>query len=192
MSSPRLTLKQFLGLESIDVTPDQLPDLEAGEAYAQVQAKLAGKAGPVWRIVRSQIPDQIKKLLDIDGVAILVGAWNKARELRKYRDATKYPPDDVVECADDQACLAEHDVVRAARGDQVARVREQVKLYVLARSCAIGRQRKCDETHMSEREISLGPCCFCAATIQATEVDPCQVTVETAKGQWQVWFCHAA
>jgi hypothetical protein len=45
---------------------------------------------------------------------------------------------------------------------------------------------------MSEREISLGPCCFCAATIHATEVDPCQVTVETAKGQWQVWFCHAA
>jgi hypothetical protein len=96
MSSPRLTLKQFLALESIDVTPDHLPDLEASEAYAQVQAKLAGKAGPVWRIVRSQIPDQLKKLLDIDGVAILVGAWNKARELRKYRDATKYPPDDVV------------------------------------------------------------------------------------------------
>jgi hypothetical protein len=47
-------------------------------------------------------------------------------------------------------------------------------------------------TLMSEREISLGPCCFCAATIHATEVDPCQVTVETAKGQWQVWFCHAA
>lgn len=96
MSSPRLTLKQLLDLESIDLTPDHLPDLEAGEVYAHVQAKLAEKAGPVWRIVRSQIPDQLEKLLDIDGVAILVGAWNKARELRKYRDATKYPADDVV------------------------------------------------------------------------------------------------
>lgn len=45
---------------------------------------------------------------------------------------------------------------------------------------------------MGERELSLGPCCFCGATIQATDVDPCQVTVETAKGQWQVWFSHAA
>jgi hypothetical protein len=96
MSSPRLTLKQFIGLESVDLTPDHLPNLEVSEAYAQVQAQLAAKAGPVWRIVRSQIPDQIKKILDIDGVAVLAGAWNKARELRKYRDTTKYAQDDVV------------------------------------------------------------------------------------------------
>jgi hypothetical protein len=42
------------------------------------------------------VPGCLTKLLDIDGVGILVGAWNKARELRKYRDPVKYPPEDVV------------------------------------------------------------------------------------------------
>jgi hypothetical protein len=45
---------------------------------------------------------------------------------------------------------------------------------------------------MSEPEISFGPCCFCAQTIQQSDVDPCRLTINTHGNKWQVWFCHAA
>ena len=96
MSSAQITLKRMLGFDSVNLTPDRLPDLSSGEAYATLQAQLQSKAGPMWTAVRQRIPEQLDRLLDISGVDILVGAWNKARELRKYRDEAKYPPGDVV------------------------------------------------------------------------------------------------
>ena len=42
-----------------------------------------------------------------------------------------------------------------------------------------------------EPQIVWGPCCFCVEAIPESEVDPCRRTVETSKGAWQVWFCHA-
>src|SRR5690349_11252681 len=45
----------------------------------------------------------------------------------------------------------------------------------------------------SDREVTFdGPCPFCGEMIVHSEVDPCRITVETVKGKWQVWFCHAA
>ena len=41
-------------------------------------------------------------------------------------------------------------------------------------------------------KVAWGPCCFCGKDIQPSEIDPCRVTVETASGKWQVWFCHSA
>lgn len=35
-----------------------------------------------------------------------------------------------------------------------------------------------------------GPCCFCGQPIVEDTTDPCQVTVSTSAGKWQVWFCH--
>jgi hypothetical protein len=35
-----------------------------------------------------------------------------------------------------------------------------------------------------------GPCCFCGRMIDDTALDPCNVTVETKEGLWQVWYCH--
>jgi hypothetical protein len=40
-------------------------------------------------------------------------------------------------------------------------------------------------------EIKWGPCCFCGEQMNKSLVDPCRVTVETASGRWQLWFCHA-
>ena len=40
-------------------------------------------------------------------------------------------------------------------------------------------------------KVETGPCCFCASQIAGTTTDPCRMTVETASGKWQVWFCHA-
>jgi hypothetical protein len=41
-------------------------------------------------------------------------------------------------------------------------------------------------------EVTFGPCCFCAMEITETETDPCQITVETRKNQWQTWHCHGS
>jgi hypothetical protein len=40
--------------------------------------------------------------------------------------------------------------------------------------------------------IRFGPCCFCGKEIEGTEIDPCRVTVSTAKEEWQIWYCHGA
>jgi hypothetical protein len=45
--------------------------------------------------------------------------------------------------------------------------------------------------NVAAHEVKWGPCCFCALEITQTSIDPCRVTVETAGGKWQVWFCHA-
>jgi hypothetical protein len=37
-----------------------------------------------------------------------------------------------------------------------------------------------------------GPCCFCGKDVEENETDPCRITVENAKGKWQVWSCHGA
>jgi len=41
-------------------------------------------------------------------------------------------------------------------------------------------------------QVTFGPCCFCGQQIEQSSIDPCRVTVETASGKWQVWFCHSA
>jgi len=44
----------------------------------------------------------------------------------------------------------------------------------------------------SEVEVNFnGPCLFCGELIEATEIDPCSLTVSTQKKLWQVWYCHA-
>ena len=96
MSDTRLTLHNLLGLQSVDLSAERLSTLADGETYRELQAKLASQAGPVWKAVRHQLPEELPKLLDVDGAKLLVEAWNKSRELRKYADETKYPPDEVV------------------------------------------------------------------------------------------------
>lgn len=43
-----------------------------------------------------------------------------------------------------------------------------------------------------ETKVEWGPCCFCGLPIDTTKINPCRVTVETAEGRFQVWWCHAA
>lgn len=40
--------------------------------------------------------------------------------------------------------------------------------------------------------VRFGPCCFCAKHIEKRGIDPCEITVETAGGKFQVWYCHGA
>ena len=51
--------------------------------------------------------------------------------------------------------------------------------------------RELDDKSHGSPEVSWGPCCFCGKDIEPSDVDPCRVSVETTRGHWQVWFCHA-
>ena len=48
-----------------------------------------------------------------------------------------------------------------------------------------------NESNEEPVKIGFGPCCFCGGEIEATEVDPCSLAVETVANKWQMWFCHA-
>jgi hypothetical protein len=103
MSSTRVTLAGLFGVGGDGLRSDQLPDLTDSEAYARLQEQLQGKAGAAWQMARANIGAHMGRLLDIDVVDILIGGWNKARELRKYRDEATYPPEEVIVVA-----LAKH------------------------------------------------------------------------------------
>lgn len=40
--------------------------------------------------------------------------------------------------------------------------------------------------------VRFGPCCFCGKHVEKQGIDPCEITVETAGGKFQVWYCHGA
>jgi hypothetical protein len=43
----------------------------------------------------------------------------------------------------------------------------------------------------SEAKVAWGPCCFCGQLIESNSIEPCRLTVQTQRGGWQEWFCHA-
>src|SRR3974377_200448 len=57
-------------------------------------------------------------------------------------------------------------------------------------------QTRCGDAKGSENmatkklRVDFNPCCFCSRPIEKNNTDPCRITVETANGKWQVWFCH--
>ena len=96
MSSTRVTVGGLFGIGPDGLSSDQLPDLTSTEAYSKLREQMQDKAGAAWKMMGDKLPEHTGKLLDIDVVKLLVEGWNKARELRKYRDETVYPPDETV------------------------------------------------------------------------------------------------
>jgi hypothetical protein len=93
MSNSGVTLNRLFGLDGISLDPEAIGSKEAGTTFAR---QAAGKAGPLWAAIRKRIPEQLSTLMGIDAADVLVGAWNKTRELRKYRDPLRYPPEQVI------------------------------------------------------------------------------------------------
>jgi hypothetical protein len=110
MSSDRLTLAGLFGVDADGTSGERVPDLTTSEAFGRLEAELPGQAAAVWPLVRDNIGRHLATLLDIDVADVLVGGWNKSRELRKYRDEKAYPPDERVVVA-----LAKHKLVSTHR-----------------------------------------------------------------------------
>ena len=96
MSSARVTVGNLFGGGSGTLSSDQIPDAALTQVFAQMQEQMQDKAGAAWKMVQSNLDQHLGRLLDIDVVRLLVDGWNKARELRKYRDEAAYPPDEVI------------------------------------------------------------------------------------------------
>ena len=103
MSSTRVTVGGLFGMGPGGLSSDQLPDAALTQVYAQMQEQMKDKAGVAWKMAQDNMDQHLERLMDIDVVGLLVSGWNKSRELRKYRDETAYPPDEVVVVA-----LAKH------------------------------------------------------------------------------------
>ena len=96
MSSTRLTVGGLFGVGPEGLSSDQIPDAALTQVYVQMQEQMQDKAGAAWKMVQGNMDQHLARLLDIDVVRLLVDGWNKARELRKYRDESAYPPDEVI------------------------------------------------------------------------------------------------
>ena len=96
MSSTRVTVGGLFGVGPEGLSTDQIPDAALTQVYAQVQEQMQEKAGAAWKMAQGNLNQHLARLLDIDVIGLLVDGWNKSRELRKYRDETAYPPDEVV------------------------------------------------------------------------------------------------
>ena len=79
----------------------QLSDLIAGDLRAvadKVEQEIraddsAGSAAIAWSMVKSEATARVHDALKIDVLELIATAWSKARELKKYGDAARYPPD---------------------------------------------------------------------------------------------------
>jgi hypothetical protein len=96
MNSTRVTVGGLFGVGPEGLSTDQIPDAALTQVYAQVQEQMQEKAGAAWKMAQGNLNQHLARLLDIDVIGLLVDGWNKSRELRKYRDETAYPPDEVV------------------------------------------------------------------------------------------------
>src|SRR6266581_4207178 len=95
MNKTTFTLNQLFGLDKVELSEEGMEKMMSGESAARLARQLEEKAGPTWNSVRQQLPNQLKTFLNIDVADILIGVWNKAKELQKYCDPVKYPPEKV-------------------------------------------------------------------------------------------------
>lgn len=82
----------------------ELADLIAGGLQAvgerveeEIRNSEAGRSASVaWTLVKSEASARLKDVLGADALEVIASAWSKARELKKYADPAKYPPDQSV------------------------------------------------------------------------------------------------
>ena len=86
---PRVTLNDFFGVSVNGFWQDVRPELLS----AFREGGLAQLTAAQWPAVLSGIIDKAKDLFDIDFAAVIASTWSKYRELVKYADRKKYPPD---------------------------------------------------------------------------------------------------
>jgi hypothetical protein len=98
MDDVDVTLHDFFGWDEISLTNEHLSIAGAGKAFDEIRERVSKEARSLKRLVtKDWIARELGSLLkQIRLVDIFVGAWNKSRQLRKYLDPTKYPPDEAV------------------------------------------------------------------------------------------------
>jgi hypothetical protein len=98
MNDVPVTLKQFFLFHGEEpLSRESWLSLDEGEQVTRLRQNLKKEAkGLNWTRVLGEITQKIDDLLDISLESILVGAWNKYRDLLKYCDPVKYPGNETV------------------------------------------------------------------------------------------------
>jgi hypothetical protein len=98
MSSAEITLHDFFRWDEIHLNKEQLSQVDASKAYSDLRKTVSKEARHIKSLVTSEwlIKELGTLLKQLHLVDILVGAWNKSRQLNKFLDPEKYPPDEEV------------------------------------------------------------------------------------------------
>lgn len=89
MDSSEITLHQFFALKE-----DALSTIEPSKRMEALKEKIQKESTAIkWPVALNEITKKVGDLLNISVIDIMVKAWNKYRELLKYTDKEKYPPD---------------------------------------------------------------------------------------------------
>ena len=89
MDSSEITLHQFFAPKE-----DALSTIESSKRMEALKEKIQKESTAIkWPVALNEITKKVGDLLNISVIDIMVKAWNKYRELLKYTDKEKYPPD---------------------------------------------------------------------------------------------------
>ena len=89
-----LTLKDVLGWKETDISHRQRRELEGTAGVRAIRQAVEEKGIPgLWETTRDELSRSVEALLNVSLLDVLRRAWNKTKELARYRDREKYPPD---------------------------------------------------------------------------------------------------
>ena len=89
-----LTLKDVIGWTGADLGEREQEEFERTTGMQAVRRVVEEHGIPgLWQSTRRGITGNIGALLDISLLDVVRRAWNTTRELARYRDSEKYPPD---------------------------------------------------------------------------------------------------
>ena len=98
MNNHPFTLNQFFSYQGKEsLSQDGLLGLDSSEQITALREHLLKKVKRLsWTGAFDEIINKIEDLLDVRLEDILMGAWNKYRDLLKYCDQEKYPPNETI------------------------------------------------------------------------------------------------
>jgi hypothetical protein len=95
MDNQSPSLNHFFAYNGPGLSRRSLAALESGEKMSALKESIARDvSGVSWPVAFSELLNKIGDVLDIRLTDILVAAWHKYREIRKYSDRAAYPPDE--------------------------------------------------------------------------------------------------
>lgn len=97
MDKVGITLKDFFSYRENAVPEKKLSEAESGKGMSSVKQEITkGAKETKWPVARDEIIKKVGDLLNVGIPEIMVGAWNKYREILKYADREKYDPEETI------------------------------------------------------------------------------------------------
>jgi hypothetical protein len=96
MASTSDSLNDLFGFDAAHLSSDQITALGASGCMKELHGRISSRLLPsLWPSALRAVGQAIAAALDVRLADVLVGGWNKYRELAKFADRDRYPPDQV-------------------------------------------------------------------------------------------------